>query len=217
MRFAPQFSLRALFVVTTLSSMVAVMLRSGEWRAAVGFSAAALLTLCAVRLLAASRGRRVRQAIGCVLLVGAAPVAWFSMVDWSWFVSDCPDCRYGNDVWQYRICTVPIYATMRESPSLTQRVAEDLGVPCNHGQIVTWHKHKLWGLLVCKWPCINGISRITYMPSWYDRQASEKVAALAAVDDNIQNEFIQTVFVDHDFAFVLAVLQRAGVETPDTE
>ena len=55
------------------------------------------------------------------------------------------------------------------------------------------------------------------MPSWYDRQASEKVAALAAVDDNIQNEFIQTVFVDHDFAFVLAVLQRAGVETPDTE
>jgi hypothetical protein len=51
---------------------------------------------------------------------------WFIGVDRSWFVHDCPDCGYGEDVVQYRILTIPIRETKYESPTITQQVAEDL-------------------------------------------------------------------------------------------
>ncbi len=54
--------------------------------------------------------------------------------------------------------------------------------------------------------------------SWYDHETSTKVAALAADDSSIRNEFVQNVFKNHDFGFVHTVLIRAGVESePPTE
>jgi hypothetical protein len=217
MSSGPKFCIRTLFLLTTLSSICALMLSNGDWLAAVGFGVVALLTLGSVSLLLASQNRRLRKAFGVTLLLVACPLAWFSMIDRSWFVFHCPDCYYGADIIQYRICTVPAYQNTRGYSTLTQRVAADLGIPCSHARSITWHKHKLWGLLICKCPCINGTYRITYNPSWYDHEASQKVTALPATDSAIQSEFIQTVFVDHDTSFVITALRRAGVEPPTTE
>lgn len=143
---------------------------------------------------------------------------WFLGVDWSWFVHDCPDCGYGKDIAQYRLFTIPIQETTREFPTITQHVADDLGVPCTHKNSTSWHKHRWWGLLVCKAPCINGVYRLTGDDSWYDQEASAKVAALAVNDDSIRDDFVETVFEKHDFGFVHTVLTRAGVESePPTE
>jgi hypothetical protein len=137
---------------------------------------------------------------------------WFLGVDLSWFVYDCPDCGYGKDVVQHRIFTIPVRETVRETPSITQYVAADLGVPCGHQHSTSWHKHKWWGLLVCKSPCINGTYRIAGDDSWYNRQASAKIVALAATDSSIKDDFSQIVLVNHDFSFVRTVLDRAGVD-----
>ncbi len=138
---------------------------------------------------------------------------WFLGVDWSWFVHNCPDCGYDKDIAQYRFLTIPIRETTYEFPTIAQRVAEDLGVPCTHKNSIRWHKHRWWGLLVCKAPCINGTLRLVGDDSWYDHEISTKVAALAADDSSIRNEFVRNVLKNHDFGFVHTVLIRAGVES----
>ena len=144
--------------------------------------------------------------------IAAAIVAvWFLGVDSSWFVHDCPDCGYGKDVTQYRLFTIPVRETTRESPTIAQHVAIDLGVPCMHKNSTQWHKHRWWGLLVCKSPCINGVYRLIDDDSWYDPEASVKVAALGTDDNSVTNEFVENVFDKHDYSFVQTVLDRAGV------
>jgi hypothetical protein len=137
---------------------------------------------------------------------------WFFGVDRSWYVHTCPDCAYGKDVLQYRIFTIPIHETTHESLTITQRVAADLGVQCEHDDLTSWHKHRWWGLLVCRSPCINGTYRLITDDSWYDSNASAKVAALAAADNSIADDFARIVLVNHNLSFLRTVLDRAGVE-----
>jgi hypothetical protein len=139
---------------------------------------------------------------------------WFVAVDRSWFVHDCPDCGYSKDVVQYRLFTVSVHETVFEYPSIVQRVAADLGVHCTHGNSARWHKHRWWGLCICRSPCINGSHRLTFDDSWYDLDASASVAALAHDDPSIKTDFVRRVLEQHEFAFVRTVLSRASVQ-PD--
>lgn len=145
----------------------------------------------------------------CFLLVG---VTWFVAVDWSWFVHDCPDCGHGEDIMQYRLLTFPLHETVNEFPSVTQQVATDLGVSCSHPSMESWHKHRWWGLIYCKSPCINGIYRLTGPDTGYDEAASAKVAALAESDPSLKDEFVQRIFREQDHTFLRIVLDRAGVK-----
>lgn len=137
---------------------------------------------------------------------------WFLGIDWSWFVHECPDCGYGKDVVQYRLFTIPIRETTYESSTITQLVADDLGVPCQHCNSTSWYRNRLWGLLICKSPCFKGTHRISFDNSWYDQDVSTKVAALAANDRSISHEFVRKALKRHDYTFVDTVLDRAGVK-----
>jgi hypothetical protein len=153
--------------------------------------------------------RQNRIAVFIIALVAI----WVLGVDWSWFVYNCPDCGYGKDIAQYRLFTIPVQETTRDFPTIAQRVADDLGVPCSHKNSTTWHKHRWWGLLVCYAPCINGTLRLINDDSWYDQEASGKVAALAEKDSSLRIEFVRKVFEKHDFDFVHTVLVRAGIDS----
>jgi hypothetical protein len=144
-------------------------------------------------------------------------VIWFVAVDWSWFVHDCPDCGHGEDVTQYRVLTVPIHETVYEFPSPMQQIATALGVPCEHPNMESWHKHRRWGLIYCKSPCINGLHRLTGTQTWYDHNASAKVVALAESDPSLKAEFAHRVFENRDYDFLWVVLDRAGVRHPLAE
>lgn len=150
----------------------------------------------------------------CLLLLTGL---WFVVVDWSWFVHDCPDCGYESDVMQYRIFTIPVHESIRESHSVIQRLATDLGVPCQHRNAQRWHKHRLWGLYFCKSPCINGIFRLSYGESWYDQSHSRKVARLAANDPAVAYEFSRRVLDQHDFTYAKEVLEKAGIDPSNPE
>ena len=153
-----------------------------------------------------------RHLVKLVAVLITAVGLWFVAVDWSWFIHDCPDCGYSKDVAQYRVFTIAVHETTHDRPTITQYVARDLGVPCQHTNSTSWHKHRWWGLLVCKSPCINGVYALTGDDSWYDDEVSAKVTALAAADSAITDDFVQAVFENHDFSFVQTVLDRAGVE-----
>ncbi len=113
---------------------------------------------------------------------------------------------------QYRLLTFPLHETVNEFPSVTQQVATDLGVPCSHSRMESWHKHRWWGLIYCKSPCINGIYRLTGPDTWYDETASAKVAALADSEPSLKDEFVQRIFREQDHTFLRIVLDRAGVK-----
>lgn len=152
--------------------------------------------------------KRRSAIIMAILALGAT---WFLGVDWSWFVYDCPDCGYGKDVVSYRFCTIPIQQSTHEVPTVLQKVAADLGVPCSHSRTECWHKHRWRGLVVCHGPCINGLHRMVGDDAWYDDRASVKVAALAERDPSVPQDFVHHVFEKHEFRFARTVLERAGV------
>ena len=152
--------------------------------------------------------RKKLTTVACLLLLGGL---WFVAVDRSWFVHDCPDCGYESDVTQYRVFTIPVHESIRESRSLIQQLATDLGVPCKHLNTKRWHKHRLWGLCFCKSPCINGIYRLSGGESSYNESDSSKVATLTANDPAIAAEFSRRVLEQHEFTFVRKVLDKAGV------
>lgn len=137
---------------------------------------------------------------------------WFTAVDWSWFVDRCPDCAYDRDVAQYRVFSLPVHETVYEYPSLAQRISIDLGIGCSHPRIEHWHKHRWWGLCICRSPCFNGLYRLSGDDSWYNEVVSSKLSALAHRDPSIRTEFAVRVFQSHDFAYIWTVLDRAGVD-----
>jgi hypothetical protein len=139
-------------------------------------------------------------------------ILWFISVDWSWFEHHCPDCGYRKSVAQYRIFAIPVHEQTHESPTLTQHVAEDLGTPCGHENSESWHKHRLWGLCVCKSPCINGIMYLSTGYIGYSRDASAKIQMLAEKEPTLRAEFTRRVLEDQDLKFVPTVLSRAGVD-----
>ena len=151
--------------------------------------------------------RRLTVLAGLLLLGGL----WFVAVDWSWFVGDCPDCGYEKDVTQYRVFSFPVHESVRESRTLIQKIATDLGVPCQHPNTKSWHKHRWWGLCLCKSPCINGIYRLSGQEPTYSESDSRKVAELADSDPAIAKEFSRRVLEENDFAFVRVVFDKAGV------
>ena len=103
------------------------------------------------------------------------------------------------------------FTNRRESQSIIQQVATDLGVPCKHPNTKSRHNHRWWGLFFCNSPCINGIYRLSGGDSSYNHSDSNKVAALAANEPGIAAEFSRRVLAQHEFTFVRKILHKAGV------
>jgi hypothetical protein len=156
-----------------------------------------------------------RRYFNVALLLILAIAFWFLAIDRSWFIERCPTCGYSRDVFQFRIFTVPVNERDREYKSLIQKVAFDLGVPCDHRNLVLYHKHRYWGLWICACPCINGVDRISTDLSWYDEKTSAAVKKLAENDPALPREFAERVLLNHDWPFWEALVQK--IQTLDSQ
>jgi len=151
----------------------------------------------------------MKRKLTIILLTPVLVLAfWFLGVDGSWFVEECPDCLYGRDIYQIRVFTIPIYERTEVYNSVIQKIASDLGVPCSHPNLVRWHKHRYWGLLICACPCINGIDRLSGGDEWYDDKAEAIVKDLAKANPSLPNEFAQRVLKNHDWEYFKAFGQK---------
>lgn len=153
---------------------------------------------------------RRRRLIGVGVVV-VAVMAWFVCVDWSWFVEGCPNCGFGRDVVQYRVCGIVVREETKEFQTIAEFVARDLGTPCSHIPMNRWHKHRWWGLCYCQSPCINGIDRLTQDESWYDAAVQSRVQALAATDPAVRDEFKQRIIVGRDATWWQTFWPRVGL------
>ena len=140
--------------------------------------------------------RIARRSVVLVLVV----FLWFVLVDWSWFVETCPLCGYSRDVAQYRFAGVALCTSTRESHYLREKVARELGTPCSHGDMTSWHKHRWWGLCYCAGPCINGICGIAEEPE-QDELILARVRKKVQADPGIRQQFQQRFIEDHDLAY----------------
>jgi len=136
-----------------------------------------------------------------VTIVGLLAIIWFAAVDWSWFIHQCDDCLYEADVFQVRLLTLPVYERSRPRHSAIELASIDLGIPCEHRGLRSWHKHKWWGLTFCACPCINGITSMMGDDAWYNANVAAKVKALGTRDTGLGSEFRQRVLVDHDWEY----------------
>ena len=104
------------------------------------------------------RGRRaIWWAVGSAV---AAPVLWFALVDWSWFVELCPRCDHDVNITRYRVAGLTVSEERLRLPDRSvEWILEDAGRPCPHSNMGLWHKHRWWGLVYCARPCWNGMFR----------------------------------------------------------
>ena len=72
---------------------------------------------------------------------------WFVSVEEYWFFEDCPNCRHSRSFTEYRFLSFVLKRIEgRDSPTLMQWVAADLGIPCSHNESYLWLKHRWSGL-----------------------------------------------------------------------
>ena len=114
----------------------------------------ALVTLISVYIVATvfcgvtqSNHRRLFR-LGRVLGILNILVAfWFLSVEWYWFFEVCPNCRHSRVVTEYRLLSFVLNREEgRDSPTLIQWVAADLGIPCSHKNAFLWVKQHWTGL-----------------------------------------------------------------------
>jgi hypothetical protein len=188
---------------------------AGYWVTSAIYAALALVAWT----LLSKRGRAfifVRLASG---IVGIAAI-WFLAVDWSWFVDHCPDCGVQLDVTQYRILGYPVYTRTYECPTIVELALVDLGVPCLHDKMERGYKHRWWGLLICGWPCWNGISGL-YDGDQYTQELSARIRERGRKNPKLAAELHHRVVELHDYiyfweAFMVDELAPQWVEATST-
>jgi hypothetical protein len=145
--------------------------------------------------------RKRRILFSTVGIVIGLIVAWFSLVDLSWFVESCPDCGSDWDSIQYRFFQIPISERRHSNTMMLELVCADLGVPCTHPNLIRRHKQRRWGLCICWCPCHNGIDGLAGDADDYDQTTSARVRAMAKENPKLGEEFRQRVLVEHDYDY----------------
>lgn len=162
---------------------------------------------------------RMRRPVILGSSVIAAVVGWFVCVDWSWFREECPHCGFTRDVLQYRLLTLPIHERTLDTPTVTQQIAAELNVPCQHAGLKRWHKHRRWGLWYCASPCINGLYSIDDVSS-LDVNAISRLRILAEKNPNLGIEFHERAIQGHDHNFESELVRQIFLENnnePESE
>jgi hypothetical protein len=133
---------------------------------------------------------------------------WFLCVDGSIFIKSCPDCWYGEDVYQIRIFTIPIYQHVEQHDSILQKIAIDIGTECKHPNMSSgYQKWRFWGLLIPD-EIHPGIDRLSGGDDWYDDKARAIVKEMVKTNPALRDEFADRVLKNHDWKYLKTFVQR---------
>ena len=94
----------------------------------------------------------------------------------------------------------------REFPTVTELIAGDLGIPCQHQQTTRWMRNRLFG--GCLWgECFIGTHRFSD-PPWYPPCARDAVRSWATEDPNFIRNFRVRVIEGRDPGYVRTLVVR---------
>jgi hypothetical protein len=156
----------------------------------------------------ASRDRlRLLGPVGWGLLaLNMAVAVWFSSVESAFIVEKCPACGHGADIHESRLFSVISRRVAREFPTVTERIASDLGIPCQHEQTTRWMRNRLFG--GCLWgENFVGIHRL-WDPPWYPPCARDAVRSWATQDPNFIRNFRERALEGRDPGYVRTLVVR---------
>ena len=159
-------------------------------------------------LIRASRNRpRLLGPVGWgILALNLAVAVWFTSVEWAFIVEKCPACDHGTDVLESRFFSVIPRRVAREYSTLTELIARDLGIPCQHEQMMGWRRNRLFG--GCLWgECFVGIHRLSDPPC-YPPCARDTVRSWATEDPNFIRNFRERALEGRDRAYVRTLVFR---------
>lgn len=188
-----QFSIRSLFVMILVAAVYLGIAQTAGYIVAAGIFFAIILLVWSV--VWHRRGALIYLRLGSAVFASIA--IWFLAVDWSWFVADCPDCGHCADVAQYRVLGMPVRTQVRDYPSISQLILDDLGVPCKHGNCEPWHKYRFSGLVCLTYPRIHRVA-LADDPEDYSDAMAAKVGRLGAENPELAAELYDTVIRKHD-------------------
>jgi hypothetical protein len=201
---------KLLLAITLVGAVFFAVSQTASHWIALGSTAAFIALAWAI--FSARRGRMwiVRWLVGA----GALTAIWFLAVDWSWFIEDCPDCLSSRDIGAYRVFGIPVSTAIDEDRTVFDLALADLGVPCTHQHAERWHKHRFWGLVICRCPCINGIVGLTGDDLIPPEVISAKMQELARNDPKFAANLHDRIVDHHDYEFFWRAFNQVPEEKP---
>jgi hypothetical protein len=202
-----QFSIRSLLLLVFVAAVFFGIAQTAGYVFSAGVLVAIAILVWAV--VWRRRGRLIYVRIG--LAAFGLVTLWFSAVDWSWFVAECPDCGYQGCIYQYRVFGMPVRTQVRDSPTVRQLILEDLGVPCEHEDCEPWQNLRCPGLVHPPWPPFTDILLVDNTDNYTDTIAA-KVRRLGVEDPELAAQLHDTAVRKHDYlAFWETIEDLTGV------
>jgi hypothetical protein len=159
-------------------------------------------------LIRASRDApRLLGPVGWGLLALDIVVAvWFSSVEVASVVARCAACGHATDINESRFFSVFASRVAREFPTVTELIARDLGIPCQHEQTTRWLRNRVFG--GCLWgENFIGIYHLSDPPP-YPPCARDAVRSWATKDPNFIRNFRDRALEGRDQGYMRALVFR---------
>jgi hypothetical protein len=159
-------------------------------------------------LIRASRARaRLLGPVGWGLFsLNMAVAVWFSSVELAFIVETCPACGHGTDIHEARLFSIIPRRIVRDFPTVTELIARDLGIPCQHQETMRWMRNRLFG--GCLWgEDFRGIHRLSD-PPWYPPCARDVVRSWATRDPTFVRNFRERALEGRDPGYVRTLVVR---------
>jgi hypothetical protein len=122
-----------MFVVMAICAVCALIGRTSDWIAAIGFGLSAVIVMLAINLSPEAHSNQLSRGIRYVLLLLGCVIAWFSLVDHSHSFESCDHCFDHRFIGEYRICGIPVWSKYGDfHTNHVSRLRTDLGMPCQH-------------------------------------------------------------------------------------
>jgi hypothetical protein len=141
-----------------------------------------------------------------LLALTIAVAVWFSSVEVALVVEDCPACGHGTDIHESRFFSVTPSRVAREFPTVSELIARDLGIPCQHEQTTRWMRIRLFGGCL-RGEYFPGIYRLSD-PPWCPPCARDAVRSWAAKDPNFIRNFRDLALERRDTAYMRTLFVR---------
>jgi hypothetical protein len=133
-----------------------------------------------------------------------AVAVWFSSVEVAFVVENCPTCGHGTDIYEARFFSIIRRRMTRDFPTVTELIAKDRGIPCQHQLAMRWMRNHQFG--GCLWgENFIGIHRLSG-PPWYPLCARNAVRSWAAQDPGFIRNFHERALEGQDREYVKTLI-----------
>lgn len=215
----PTFSIRTLLLITVVAAICALMIRTSDWVAVLGFAVSAALIMVAVHTFRSTQNRATKG-VCVVFLVVAAGVGWFAVVDYSYFHEGCTHCGVHHFVSEHRVCGLAVRSLRGPThDSYLARLRTDVGMPCQH-EYERWHLVRAWGLVYCARPRIGITCCLGFDEEYYNERVSQRAQEFARNNPDAARELLEHIQQHEDddemHAFIATMKQPDGVWRSDS-